>query len=593
MKNSSQNKTTGSRPRISRTSLASIRPPLRGLVILSVLALSGVVAHASIAYGSINNFDTVNDTGVPCHGFEIELEDLHSTDVTHTYSWNHYGTPRITEDHSDPVHTNRVFVRYAAVRTNGVWSAYTAVPAGPIGPTQGHQFTNPLTNFGGEHFGVGYRVPPSAIKYNWLIDNGAGVLIHGGAVNVATPTFVYFPPVAALPAQVQAAIVPPPPPVPDPLEFGVASWVKEIRTETHNNNEVKLRDLVSDDPDDPNDKNWRNGEPDEVEVEWQLLQIDHNSGNGGENGELVGAPEDLNHGDEVVTRRYEFYKYVGPLDAETGEAKAQSVGPDGIHGGTNSIYTNTVVVGAYIGSQMAAFDIDAPIGLIDHLQDGTINTAYPARTVVISGTTNFVATSSGALPSGMAFNPTNGVVSGTPTASGVFTFHVQASSSNNPVVTRTYLFTIAAAGVVLPPHSSVETSASPLNGGTTTGNGVYTNGTTATVTATPAAGFVFVNWTDNSEVVSSSTRYLFTNLVHRSLVANFVAVPQLSLSMPQPNALVIAWPTNFSGFVLQQNSDLGTTNWLSATNSVSVVGSNKQVTITPLTGSGFFRLFHP
>lgn len=50
---------------------------------LLLLALTGASAHASTAYGSINNFDTVNDTGVPCHGFEIELEDLESTDITY------------------------------------------------------------------------------------------------------------------------------------------------------------------------------------------------------------------------------------------------------------------------------------------------------------------------------------------------------------------------------------------------------------------------------------------------------------------------------------------------------------------------------
>ena len=31
-----------------------------------------------------------------------------------------------------------------------------SVTAGPISPTDGHQFTNPSVNFGGEHFGVGF-----------------------------------------------------------------------------------------------------------------------------------------------------------------------------------------------------------------------------------------------------------------------------------------------------------------------------------------------------------------------------------------------------------------------------------------------------
>ncbi len=559
-----------------------------------VVASSSNAAHASIAYGSINNFDTVNDTGVQAHGFEIELDDINSTDIAGCYSWNHYGTPKISEVAvftGGAWHTN-VFVRYAAVKTNGVWSAYTAIPTNNIPPTQGHQFTNPNVNFGGEHFGVGYRKQPTAVKYNWLIDSG-GTLVHGPPVNVATPTFTFNPATNNLPAQVQAAIVPPPPPVPDPLEFGVATWVKEIRTETHNANPVKLRDLVSDDPVNPNEKNWRNGEPDEVEVEWQVLQVDHNSSNGGANGELVAAAENLNHGDEVVTRRYEFYKYVGPVDAETGEALAQTVAPNGTNG--TGIYSNTVVVGAFIGAQMSAVAVKEPVGLIDHLQDGTINTPYTARTLVLSSTTNFVATNSGTLPTGMVFNRTNGVLYGTPTTSGVFTFQVQVSASNNPVVTRKYLFTIAAAGQVLPPHSSVDTMASPTAGGITFGDGVYTNGTTATVIAAPAPGYAFVNWTDNGTVVSNAASvHTFTNLINRSLVANFVAVPQLSVTAPQANAMAFGWSTNYSNCVLQFNTDLGTTNWSTVTNPINISGSNNQVIISPMVGPrGFYRLKQP
>ena len=66
--------------------------------------------------------------------------------------------------------------------------SYTAIPAGPIAPTQGHQFTDPSVNFGGEHFGVGFFHQPTAIHYNWLIDNGAGALVHGGVVQVASGT---------------------------------------------------------------------------------------------------------------------------------------------------------------------------------------------------------------------------------------------------------------------------------------------------------------------------------------------------------------------------------------------------------------------
>ena len=69
---------------------------------------------------------------------------------------------------------------------------------------------------------------------------------------------------------------------------------------------------------------------------------------------MPAGPEDLNHGDEIITRRYEFYAYVGPIDQATGEALADTVGPDGIHG--INAYSDTVIVGDYLGAQMSAFD---------------------------------------------------------------------------------------------------------------------------------------------------------------------------------------------------------------------------------------------
>ena len=176
--------------------------------------------------------------------------------------------------------------------------------------------------------------------------------------------------------------------------------------------------------------------------------------------------------------------------------------------------------------------------------------------------------------------------------SGVFIVTVSVSTSNSPVLTKKYPLIVAPTGVVLPPHSAVDTSVSPPNGGTTTGDGVYTNGTTATVIATPIAGFNFVNWTENGAVVSTSASYTFTNIINQSLVANFVAAPTLSFVI-QPNALVLAWPTNFSGFTLQQNSDLGTTNWGGAAEAVSTAGTNYQATVLTTNGPRFFRLVHP
>jgi hypothetical protein len=579
-------------------------PVLRQLRILAVtlgsLMLAAGISNASTAYGTINNFDTVNDTGVECHGFEIEIEDLHSQDITYTYDWNHYGTPRITEDSANPLHP-KVIIRYASAKTtNGTWAAYTAIPSGPIAPTQGHQFTDPSVNFGGEHFGVGYAGSPTNINYHWLVDDGAGSLVRGPAVNVATPVFTYNPPNGGKPAQVEAAIKPPR--AEQVLEFGPASWVKEIRTTSHNNREVKLRDLVSDDPEDPNDPNWRNGEPDEVEVEWQILQTDFKKADGGKNGELKGAPEDLDQGDEVITRRYEFYKYVGPIDNESGEALAESVGPDDLHGvGTTTVngvevdLSTVVIAGDYVGSQMSAFDAEAPVGLTEHVQDGELGVPYPTRTVVIGGSAPFTATSTGALPNGMTLDLVSGQLAGTPAEAGVFSFTVEANAGTDPAVHRTYTLTIAEAGVALPQRSTVDTMASPINQGTTSGDGTYANGTPSTVTATPAAGFAFASWTEHGKVVSNSASYTFTNLVNRSLVATFVpGPPPLSYLVPLPGTLTLFWPTNAVGVVLQRTEGLNAMDWANVGNPVTVVGTNNQVIISPLTGTGsFFRLSKP
>lgn len=571
-------------------SMPSPRPITRFTTLLAaiLMALAGTSARASIAYGTLNNFDTVNDTGQECHGFEIELEDCRSTDITYCYSYNHYGTPTITEDTASvPGHTNCI-VRYAAVMTNGAWSAFTAIPSGPIAPTQGHQFTNPSLNFGGEHFGVGYYGRPSAVHYFWLLDNGGGVLVRGPEVKVSTPAFTYNPPAGGLAGRVQAAIEPPPaPPV---REFGPASWVKSIVTTTHNNHEVKLRDLMSEDPDYPDDKDWRNGEPDEVETEWFLLQQEFSQ----PDQELIGAEEELPEGDEIITRRYEFYEYAGPIDNETGEALASKVGPDGIHGVNegNNDYSGTVIVGDYLGAQMSAFDHELPIGLIDHVADGEVNVEYPTRSVVVAGIP-FTATNSGALPTGMTFDTTTGQLSGTPTESGIFTFTVRVSATNMATLEKSYSFAIADVNEVLPPHSTVDTVSDPLDCGETAGTGLYTNDDLAEVTATAYPGYRFLKWTDNDKTVSTDITYQFPVELNRSLVAHFVPAAELKLMSVSPTAMIIVWPTNFAGGQLQESTDMAGTNWSDLGNPATIVGTNNEVTVPIGTGSRFFRLVQP
>jgi hypothetical protein len=78
--------------------------------------------------------------------------------------------------------------------------------------------------------------------------------------------------------------------------------------------------------------------------------------------------------------------------------------------------------------------------------------------------------------------------------------------------------------VLIEPGYTVSVSAS--EGGTASGGGGYKKDTdaTATVTATAESGYLFVNWTENGEEVSTNPEYSFKVTGSRDLVANFEEV---------------------------------------------------------------------
>ncbi|MDR3696662.1 InlB B-repeat-containing protein [Mucilaginibacter sp.] len=86
---------------------------------------------------------------------------------------------------------------------------------------------------------------------------------------------------------------------------------------------------------------------------------------------------------------------------------------------------------------------------------------------------------------------------------------------------------------VTPPiQYSVVLSSSPAAGGTTKGSGSYKAGTSVTVTATPNAGYAFVNWTNSGAIASTSLGYQFSINGNTTLVANFkLVIPKLTLNL--------------------------------------------------------------
>jgi hypothetical protein len=501
-------------------------------LLFALLACGPQGADASTAYGDLNNFDVVNDTGERCHGFEIEIEGIHSTDITYTYDWNHYGPPRITEDNSGS--SSKVIIRYESPKNaDGSWAAYTEDqdPNAPLAATDGHMCTNPLVNLGCEHFGVGYYGAPTAIRYNWLVDRGGVLEHHTSPVLVATPTWTYSPPVDVQPAVAVAVIPAPEVPIPINKKFGEPVFVKVIKTTTHNAEDVALRDLVSADTDGDGLDEWQNAEPAEVETEFKLLQA--NSAPDDAKDALPGAEDDMGDGSETVTRRYEFYQYgaaADTIDGESGEAMCDEVDPEAnpnnpqyLHGiGTavavsdangNEYFVDCaaqIVVGDYIGAQMAGFDAAMPLGLVDHLQDGEELVAYTPRALVVGGDTPYViGLTSGNLPSGLMLGDYSdpdsgetwhGVLYGTPTAAGTFEFTVEVTDASAAAANNSYILTVA--GDVVGPvqyHLAVESfgdgivAIDGIDCGVTC-DVLLDESSEVTLTATAGAGSVFAGW---------------------------------------------------------------------------------------------------
>ena len=118
-----------------------------------------------------------------------------------------------------------------------------------------------------------------------------------------------------------------------------------------------------------------------------------------------------------------------------------------------------------------------------------------------------------------------------------------ASWTENGAVVSTnpnYTFTVTADRTLVANFSAgslITVTSSPVNGGTAEGGGSFVNGSSVTVQAQPAANYVFTNWTENGELVSTNASYTFTAAGDRDLVAHFTSsATNLGLVFHQPPA---------------------------------------------------------
>ena len=113
----------------------------------------------------------------------------------------------------------------------------------------------------------------------------------------------------------------------------------------------------------------------------------------------------------------------------------------------------------------------------------------------------------------------------TATANAGYTFINWTENGQEVSSIASYTFTVTEARELVANFSlnsyEITASANPTEGGSVTGEGTYNHGLNCTMTATTNSGYVFQNWTENDEVVSTDATYTFTVTNDRNLVANF------------------------------------------------------------------------
>jgi len=332
------------------------------LAVTATLALLPAASSAAVI-GFLGNFDVINDTGSEAHGFEIDLEGLHISDISDTFggpgrgfptgrgfdpakSVERYGSPTFTEYSSGSVFGTKV--TYQGLFNGSSWDYGT--PSGSFitpgdncwsGGGVGYNASTPC-----DHFGVGVRKNATKTTYSWLTEKvpNSGVLTNG-VVNLPAPVWNVNPAPPPPPGQppappVVAAVIQAPAPIqpPDALEpqWGTAIWVKVFTTELEK--APKLEDLIG-----GNDvlKNLN------TETEWQLLQKDPGDPLSGILESGNGPPVGPNAAS--ILRRYEFYKFAGEYDPTDNHAIL--VGNDSNPGVGD--------VGTYLGAQNGAANLVA------------------------------------------------------------------------------------------------------------------------------------------------------------------------------------------------------------------------------------------
>lgn len=492
------------------------------LLSLALFAATPAVQAVPYIAGGLGNFDAVNFEGQDVYGFEVQIEGITAADLAPSWTGNKYGDPLVVP------YAGGVYVRYQSAYDSAAKQFVSkTVPKTPGISWQGtcymgYPSATAYLNAGCDHFGVhlNYTAMNSAHQttYRWMgaDANNPGQLVSSqNSIMVATPTY-YF---QALPVTQPTA----PPvlvaevdlPLPRPLtvpQYGDAVWMKVFKTEL--NREVKLSELTSNNPDGTTNTLVPQDAA-QVETNWKLMQQSPPpDGNHRQRGKLVnqGTPK---IDSKAVIRRYESYAYTGLYDNITHEASCAGDPNDlnNLPGSCNAPMIDEV--GDMLAAQMAAVNIVVPSLTVAIVGNGTVASADK----IISCGNNCaspyalgsIVTLTAKAGSKNPFTGWTGACAGA-----VLTCNVTVTDAIN--VTATFKADTASSVVTgaVGATLSVKTSGgkgviSSNPAGISCGNICSTRltGKTFTLTATPDAGFFFVNWsgacTGNTCTVAGNT----------------------------------------------------------------------------------------
>ncbi|MFA5806204.1 MAG: T9SS type A sorting domain-containing protein [Melioribacteraceae bacterium] len=146
--------------------------------------------------------------------------------------------------------------------------------------------------------------------------------------------------------------------------------------------------------------------------------------------------------------------------------------------------------------------------------------------------------------------------------------------------------------IVLPQYT-VTLLSNPINGGITTGDGTYNFGSSATVTASPSPGYVFVNWTEGTSTISTNANDTFTIENNKTFTANFLSAPSAPIATNATSITQTSFKANWNAastttkYFLDVAIDANFNNILSTYNNKDV-GNVTTFSITGLTVASTF-----